>query len=143
MRPRRTPDPCAVVIFGVTGDLAHRMLMPSLFRLARLGRIAPNCAVVGYARRPKTNEAFREEMAQAVLGPSPSDADRTAWEAFAPGLSYVQAEFEDARGYERLGAELDRLDRERGTESNRVVLPGDRPGVLRHRSSSRSRTTGS
>jgi len=127
VRPRRTPDPCAVVIFGVTGDLAHRMLMPSLFRLARLGRIAPNCAVVGYARRPKTNETFREEMAQAVLGPSPSDADRTAWEGFASGLSYVQAEFGDARGYERLGAELERLDRERGTESNRVYYLATAP----------------
>jgi len=127
VRPRRTPDPCAVVIFGVTGDLAHRMLMPSLFRLSHLGRIAPNCAVVGYARRPKTNEAFREEMATTVLGASPSEADLAAWKAFAPGLSYVQAEFEDGQSYERLKAELDRLDRERGTESNRVYYLATAP----------------
>jgi glucose-6-phosphate 1-dehydrogenase len=126
-RARRTPDPCAVVIFGVTGDLAHRMLMPSLFRLARLGRSAPNCAVVGFARRPKTDESFRAEMAQTVLGPSPSEADRAAWARFAPGLSYVQAEFQNATGYERLRAELDRLDRERGTESNRVYYLATAP----------------
>ena len=126
-RARRTPDPCAVVIFGVTGDLAHRMLMPSLFRLARLGRIAPSCAVVGFARRQKTDESFRDEMGQAVLGRRASEADRAAWQAFAAALSYVQAEFEDANGYERLKAELERLDRERGTESNRVYYLATAP----------------
>jgi glucose-6-phosphate 1-dehydrogenase len=127
VRSRRTPDPCAVVIFGATGDLTHRKLMPALFRLARLGRIAPSCAVVGVARRPKTDEAFRAEMADAVLGPSPSASAISAWTAFAQGVSYVQAEFGDALAYDRLRDALDRLDRERGTAGHRLYYLATAP----------------
>ncbi|HLJ58411.1 MAG TPA: glucose-6-phosphate dehydrogenase [bacterium] len=126
-RSRRVPDPCTVVIFGATGDLTHRKLMPALYRLARLGRISPACAVVGVARRAKTDDAFRTEMADAVLGPSPSQADRSAWETFAQGLSYVQAEFGDAQAYERLRDALDRLDQDRGTGGNRVYYLATAP----------------
>jgi len=127
VRARRTPDPCALVIFGATGDLTRRMLMPSLFRLARLGRIAPGCAVVGVARRAKTDEEFRREMAEAALGPAPSAAERSAWDTFAAGLSYVRTEFGDPQGYERLRHELQRLDRERGTGENRVYYLATAP----------------
>ncbi len=127
LRLRRMPDPCEVVIFGATGDLTHRKLMPSLFTLMRLGMIPPACSVVGVARRPKTDEEFRAEMAAAVLGPSPAAADRALWETFAQGLFYVQGEFHDADGYARLRATLERLDRERGTGGNRVYYLATAP----------------
>jgi len=135
-RSRRTPDPCTVVIFGATGDLSRRKLMPALYRLARLGRIAPSCAVVGVARRAKTDEAFRAEMADAVLGPSPSASERSAWTAFAQGLSYVQIEFGDSGAYARLRDALDRVDRERSTGGNRVYYLATAPAfyaeIVRH-----------
>jgi glucose-6-phosphate 1-dehydrogenase len=127
LRLRRVPDPCTIVIFGVTGDLAHRKLMPSLYTLRRLGMIPPACAVVGVARRPKTDEAFRNEMAAAVLGASPAPADRELWEAFAEGLFYVQGEFHDPDAYARLRAALERIDRERGTAGNRVYYLATAP----------------
>ncbi len=127
LRLRRTPDPCAVVIFGATGDLTHRKLMPSLYTLARLGLIPPALAVVGVARRPMTDEVFRNAMAEAVLGGSAPARDRALWEAFAQGLFYVQAEFHDPQGYDRLRETLERLDRERGTRGNRIFYLATAP----------------
>jgi glucose-6-phosphate 1-dehydrogenase len=127
LRLRRLPEPCAVVIFGATGDLARRKLVPSLFRLVRLGMIRPAFSIVGVARRPQTDEAFRTEMAAFVLGPSPAAADRALWDTFAQGLFYVQGEFHDSQGYERLRDALERLDRERGTAGNRIYYLATSP----------------
>ena len=122
-RVRRMPDPCVVVIFGATGDLTQKKLMPSLYTLARLGMIPPNLAIVGVARRPKTDEVFRTEMAAAVLGAQANPL----WEAFAKGLFYVQAEFHDPEGYERLRTTLERVDQERGTAGNRLYYLATAP----------------
>ncbi len=127
LRLRRLPEPCAVVIFGATGDLARRKLVPSLFRLVRLGMIRPAFSIVGVARRPQTDEIFRSEMAASVLGPSPSASDRDLWDTFAQGLFYVQGEFHDSQGYERLRDTLERLDRERGTGGNRIYYLATSP----------------
>ncbi len=126
LRLKGTPDPCAVVIFGATGDLSQRKLVPSLYRLARLGLVPPELAVVGVARRPKTNEAFRNEMSEAVKEASPS-SDHALWDRFAQGLFYVQAEFGDQDGYERLRKTLERLDRERGIRGNRIYYLATSP----------------
>ena len=127
LRLRRIPDPCAVVIFGATGDLTHSKLMPSLYTLARLGMVPPNLTIVGVARRPKTDESFRAEMAQAILGPSADGDKAPLWEGFAQGLFYVQAEFHDPQGYERLRAVLERADQERGTSGNRLYYLATAP----------------
>src|SRR5215470_2308706 len=118
-RARRVPDPCAIVIFGATGDLTHRKLMPALYTLSRLGMLPVEYAVVGFARRPMSDDVFREQMAKSVLGNKPASAD-PAWAEFAGRLFYVQAEFNDAGGYDRLRQTLERLDRERGTAGNRL-----------------------
>jgi glucose-6-phosphate 1-dehydrogenase len=124
---RRIPDPCAIVIFGATGDLTHSKLMPALFTLSRLRMIPPSVAVVGAARRPKTDDQFRSEMREAVLPASASAEDRTRWNEFAQGLVYVQTEFGDAAGYDRLRAVLERLDRERGLRGNRIFYLATAP----------------
>jgi glucose-6-phosphate 1-dehydrogenase len=127
LRLRRLPEPCAVVIFGATGDLARRKLVPSLFRLVRLGMIRPAFSIVGVARRPQTDETFRAEMAAAALGSSPAQAEKALWDTFAQSLFYVQGEFHDAQGYERLRHTLERLDRERGTAGNRLYYLATAP----------------
>jgi glucose-6-phosphate 1-dehydrogenase len=123
-RSRRSPDPCAVVIFGATGDLTHRKLVPALYTLARLGMLPADCAIVGFARREMTDDMFREQMAAAVLGAGPRDA---SWDAFARRLFYLQADFHDAGGYDRLRTTLQRLDRERGTAGNRLFYLATAP----------------
>lgn len=127
LRLRRLPEPCAVVIFGATGDLARNKLVPSLFRLVRLGMVRPASSIVGVARRPQTDETFRTEMAEASLGPSPTSSDRAIWDSFAKSLFYVPGEFHDPQGYERLRDALERLDRERGTGGNRIYYLATAP----------------
>jgi glucose-6-phosphate 1-dehydrogenase len=126
-RSRRAPDPCALVIFGATGDLAHRKLMPALYTLARLGMLPADYAVVGFARRPMTDDVFRGEMAKSVLGDASPPAGEATWDDFARRIFYVQADFHDAAGYDRLRETLTRLDRERGTAGNRLFYLATAP----------------
>src|SRR5437588_123200 len=124
---RRIPDPCAVVIFGATGDLTHRKLMPALYTLSRLGMLPEECAVVGFARRPRTDEQCRVEVAQAVRGATSGAVDAAAWDGFARRLHYVQADFRDPAGYDHLRQTLERLDRECGTTGNRLYYLATAP----------------
>src|ERR1700742_616790 len=63
---RATPGTCAIVIFGATGDLTHRKLIPALYNIAADGELPPAVAVIGFARRPKTDDEFRAEMEEAT-----------------------------------------------------------------------------
>ncbi len=116
-----------MVIFGATGDLAHRKLMPALYTLARIGMLPAECVVVGFARRPMTDDVFRDAMAKSVVGETAPPSDDGAWEHFARRLFYVQADFHDPGGYTRLRETLDRLDRERGTAGNRLFYLATAP----------------
>ena len=124
---RRVPDACAVVIFGATGDLTSRKLMPALHTLSRLGMLPEECAVIGFARRPMTDEQFRAEVAQAVRGATSGAVDAAAWDRFAERLHYVQADFREPSGYDRLRQTLERLDREHGTAGNRLYYLATAP----------------
>jgi len=126
----RHADACAVVIFGASGDLTRRKLMPALYNLA-LGRfLAGSFAVVGVARREKTHDQFRAEMREGVSKFSRRrPVDEAVWGDFEKGISYVSGTFEDKGTYERLRAHLEQLDQERGTRKNRLfylaVPPAD------------------
>src|SRR6266487_3000835 len=124
----RTPDPAAMVIFGASGDLTARKLMPALYNLA-LNRYLPSgFSVIGVADTALTEDEFRAHMEQAVQKYSRSQpVDRAVWQSLAEGISYVRMPFDDEAGYGRLAAELDRLDRERGTNGNRVFYLATAP----------------
>jgi glucose-6-phosphate 1-dehydrogenase len=125
---RRTPEPCALVIFGATGDLTHRKLVPALYNLAHEGQLPTGFAVVGFARRPKSNEEFRAELRQAVEQHSRfSPINPAVWDSFAQGIVYHQAEFGDSDGYARLDKLLQQLDHERSTGGNRVFYLATAP----------------
>jgi len=121
LRLERVPAPCAMVIFGASGDLTRRKLMPALYNLAIEGLLPSGFSVVGYARRDMSNETFRAQMRDAVDKYSRRrPVDPNVWETFEQGISYVDGNFEDAGDYQKLGKELDRLDKERGTSGNRI-----------------------
>src|ERR1044071_2972361 len=125
---QRTPEPCVLVIFGATGDLTHRKLVPALCNLAHEGQLPAQFAIVGFARRPKTNEEFRAELLQGVQQFSRfSPINPAVWETFAQGIFYHQGEFGDAGGYARLNELLQKLDRERGTAGNRIFYLATAP----------------
>src|SRR5437899_11525469 len=110
----RTPDPAVMVIFGASGDLTARKLMPALYNLA-LNRYLPSgFSVIGVADTPLSEDDFRAHMTDAVQKFSRTQpVDRAVWKSLADGIYYVRRPFDDAAGYRRLGAELDRLTRER------------------------------
>ena len=117
----RTSDACAVVIFGASGDLTRRKLVPALYNLA-WGRLLPGgFAVVGVARREKTDESFRAELKQAVAEFSRRrPIDEGVWGEFARGIGYVRGEAGEPATYEALRAHLEKVDAERGVRGNRL-----------------------
>lgn len=117
---KAVPQPCAIVIFGATGDLTHRKLIPALYNIAADGELPAAVAVIGFARRPKTDDEFRAEMEEATRNFSRQTVRDEVWQSFAKSLFYHQSEFADEEGYRKLAERLDRLDQESGTRGNRL-----------------------
>ncbi len=113
----RAADHCTVVIFGASGDLTQRKLLPALFNLRHDGLLPNGFTVVGFARRTKTDEQFRAEMLEGVTAHSRTQPiDPAEWEAFAKTLRYHTADFDNPDGYSSLRELLDQIDAERGLE---------------------------
>lgn len=102
MPGERDPQGCTLVIFGATGDLTRRKLIPGLYSLACEQLLPKNFAVVAFARRDKTHEQFREEMRQAIEEFARYPLDTSLWDSFASGIYYHRSTFDDALGYVRL-----------------------------------------
>src|SRR6201997_4320873 len=115
---RAAPQPCSIVIFGATGDLTHRKLVPALYNLAADGDLPPGLSVVGFARRDKTDEVFRKELEEAARKYSRQTINDELWKNFASAIGYHRSEFGELEGYQRLGERLDQLDKDRGTRGN-------------------------
>ncbi len=117
----KTPDPCILVIFGATGDLTARKLIPALFNLSHEGQLPAHFACVGFARREKSHEQFRAEMRTAIDQFSRTPVtDQRFWDSFANQLFYHTSEFHEDAGYEALGKFLKQLDVQFGTKGNRL-----------------------
>jgi glucose-6-phosphate 1-dehydrogenase len=117
---RRTPDPCAMVIFGASGDLAHKKLFPALYSLAYRRLLPERFAVVGVARTEGSDEQFREDMKQAVAEHGRDELRDDVWQMLADGMRWVRTDFADEGGEDKLVEVLNRVDEERGTAGNRV-----------------------
>ncbi|WP_238385299.1 glucose-6-phosphate dehydrogenase [Nesterenkonia muleiensis] len=108
-----------MVMFGVTGDLARKKLLPALYDLANRGRLPASFSLVGFGRRDWNNEEFAEQVKGHVRKGARTDFDEGVWQRLAAGLRFVQAEgFEDDAAYQRLGQELVDLQDQRGTGGN-------------------------
>ena len=117
---RTVPQPCSVVIFGATGDLTMRKLIPALYNIAADGELPPAVSVIGFARRKKTDEEFRKEQEESTRKFSRQPVRDEIWNGFARALFYHPSEFHDAAGYKSLAERLDKIDQERGTGGNRL-----------------------
>src|SRR6266403_290707 len=133
---RAVPQPCSVVIFGATGDLTHRKLLPALYNLAADGELPPAVTVIGFARREKTDEDFRREMEEAVRKFSRQTVRDEIWKTFGQSIFYHQSDFSDEAGFKSLAERLDEIDKERGTRGNRLfyfaVAPDQFEPILKH-----------
>lgn len=114
------PDPQAMVIFGASGDLTARKIMPALFNLHMQGLLPKGFAVIGYSRSTMSDDEFSERMREAVNTHSRTQCDIAAWKDFSRTLRYVSGEFASERAMSHLAAELERADKELGTEGRRL-----------------------
>jgi glucose-6-phosphate 1-dehydrogenase len=115
----RVSDPCAIVLFGATGDLAHRKLVPALFQLARGGNLPSESAIVGFARRDWTDANLRAEYEKTLSKHGGADFHEV-WPQFANRIVFSSGTFDDPASYQKLKETLERVDKTLGTQGNRV-----------------------
>jgi glucose-6-phosphate 1-dehydrogenase len=130
LRKRRAAEPCALTIFGASGDLTQRKLIPALYALAFRGLLPSGFGIVGVARTPMADDEFREKMKQAVMEHGRDEFRADVWEELAAGMRYVATDFADDGGEERVVNCLNKLDEERGTSSNRVYYLAVPPSAI-------------
>src|SRR3712207_2864543 len=111
--------PTTLVIFGATGDLAHRKLLPALYNLAHEGALPERFKLVGVARREKGKEDFREETRKSICKYSRREPDDEVLSALLEHVSYIPFSFDDPDGYAKLGQRLEELDEQAGQVLNR------------------------
>jgi glucose-6-phosphate 1-dehydrogenase len=124
---RQRAEPCTVVIFGASGDLTTRKLIPALYNLAASGDLPPQFKVVGFARREKTDESFRAELEEGNKKFSRQGHTEELWSSFGPSIHYHRSEFTEAEGYASLKTLLDQFDAERGAPANRLFYLATAP----------------
>ncbi|MBV8863671.1 MAG: glucose-6-phosphate dehydrogenase, partial [Mycobacterium sp.] len=135
-RDKRLPriaGPCALVIFGVTGDLARKKVVPAVYDLANRGLLPPTFALVGFARRDWDHEDFTNEIYTSVKEHSRTPFRQAIWDRLAEGCRFVKGSFDDDAAFAQLAETLDKLDAERSTGGNRAfylaIPPNSFPAV--------------
>jgi glucose-6-phosphate 1-dehydrogenase len=111
-------DPCAIIIFGASGDLTSRKLMPALYNLYLSGALPRPCCVLGVARTPLSREEFHQKMRDGIAPPEKDDPEK--WREFAQGLDYYAMEYDSPASFQKLAAYLQDLDGRQGTLGNRL-----------------------
>ncbi len=120
-RDRRIPrvaGPCVLVMFGVTGDLARKKLLPAIYDLANRGLLPPGFSLVGFARRDWEHEDFAQLTYEAVKEHARTPFRETVWRQVMEGIRFVQGEFDDDQAFDALAQCVSQLDAERSTGGN-------------------------
>ncbi len=121
------PDPFVLVVFGVTGDLTTRKLIPAIYNLALDDLLPKEFALVGLARKPLAKKEFRTRLQRAVERFSRRPFDEAVWERIQGNLNFLQFDAELEQNYAKLAGFLDRLDHEQGTRGNRLFYLATQP----------------
>ena len=103
-------QPITLIIFGASGDLTQRKLIPSLFSLYRRQHLPPNTRIVGYARRPYDDDSFRQLLREGVAEYAGKHFDPAAWETFAQSIYYSRGNLNEDEGYDALQTRLADLE---------------------------------
>jgi len=117
-RLNRIAGPSSLIIFGVTGDLSRKKLMPAVYDLANRGLLPPGFALVGFARRDWADQDFEKVVHDAVKQYARTPFDEDVWRQLKQGIRFVQGEFDDDSAFDRLKQTLAELDATRGTMGN-------------------------
>ena len=117
-RLSRVAGPSSLVLFGVTGDLARKKLLPAVYDLANRGLLPPSFALVGFGRQNRTNEDLAAAIKESVKAYSRTPFSEAVWAPLSEGVRFVQGEFDDDAAFGRLSDTLAELDEQRGTRGN-------------------------
>jgi len=139
-RLNRIAGPSGLVIFGVTGDLSRKKLMPAIYDLANRGLLPPGFSLVGFARREWADQDFAKVVHDSVREYARTPFSEEVWQQLLHGIRFVQGEFDDDSAFDRLKQTIDALDKERGTDGNFAfylsIPPKDFPRVTQQLSRS-------
>ncbi len=128
LRLEKVPDPSILVLFGATGDLAHRKVLPALYHLWRTNLLPHEFVLLAIGRRAYEDDAFRTEIRASLEQFSRIlPLDEAAWSTFREHIRYHQMDFGDATGFEGLAPRLDELDEEAGTRGNHCIYLATQP----------------
>jgi glucose-6-phosphate 1-dehydrogenase len=116
----RIPEPQILVIFGASGDLTQRKLVPALYQMKLERKLPPELTIVGVARREWSHDYFREEMRTGVQEFGGGLQSEELWNEFAKGIFYCPGNIDKPEDYQKLKELLSQLDEQRGTRGNRV-----------------------
>src|SRR5512138_1400485 len=119
--------PISIVIFGASGDLTQRMLIPSLFNLCRKGRIAGKWQIVGHSKTPFTDDQFRQHLYEAVKQFASFEYDDKEWKEFARDVHYHEGGYDNAKDFKSLDEYLSRWD---GGTGNRLYYLATPPSLF-------------
>lgn len=114
----RIAGPSGLVIFGVTGDLSRKKLMPAIYDLANRGLLPPGFSLVGFARREWDDEDFAKEVHDAVKDHARTPFREEVWQQLAKGMRFVHGTFDDDDAFDKLRETIDELDKAQGTGGN-------------------------
>lgn len=114
----RIAGPCGMVIFGVTGDLARKKLLPAIYDLAHRGLLPPGFCLVGYGRRDWSNEEFQDYVLDAVKAGARTEFQDNVWKRLTEGMVFCKGNFDDDAAFDNLASTLQYLDETRGTAGN-------------------------
>jgi len=123
-------EPCSVILFGASGDLAKRKVIPAMYDLAQHNSLGERYAIIGFARTPMTDESFRATIGEAAktiseVGP----IDPTKWNDFSSNLYYSAGEYGDLNSYAQLAKRLAEIDKEKKLGGNRLFYLSTPPEV--------------
>ena len=126
----RPAGPCAVVIFGASGDLTRRKLIPALCNLAQSKLLPGQFAIVGYAVDALNTDSFRQQLSEGIKTFATGPVDEKVWAWLMERTYYVQGDFKDPAAYERLRVQIEQADHEHRTEGNRLFYMAVAPDFI-------------
>jgi glucose-6-phosphate 1-dehydrogenase len=128
--PQKKPDPCAFVIFGVTGDLTHRLVIPALYNLAASNLLPEKFCVVGVARKGTTSEGLRDDLMKGLRKFATQPVDEVVAKRLLECVTAIEADPKEPASFDAMREKLDQLEAARGTGGNRLFYLATPPNAF-------------
>ena len=128
----RVPEPCALVVFGITGDLARKKLLPAVYDLANRGLLPTNFALLGFARRDWEDQDFAELSRDSARQHARTPWREEVWERLSGNVHFVQGSFDDDAAFDQLASALRELEAAQAAGDRQALAGRDRPLLHLH-----------